>query len=169
MRKSLWIILTVLFAVIAAPAAYADLYTPTFTCTVGLGVCTSVPTAPDVSFPSPSIQETWDSVTYTISLPSSDAPSDSFVWTNNFVAFAQAELLFSMDILDVTNGNDSSFTTTLFETPPSPRDTADSGSLTFVSVATPEPGTAGLMLLGIGIGIAVVMQKRFTKGLQQVS
>jgi hypothetical protein len=57
MRKSLWIILAALFVAIGAPTASADaMHQVTFTCYPE--PCVSVPTAPDITFPSQTLDIT---------------------------------------------------------------------------------------------------------------
>src|SRR5271163_3246011 len=88
MRKFLWIILALfMFAAIVAPSVRAD--TVTFTCTgeSGGGPClVAVPTAPDVTFPGPTLDITWAGQTFDITLPSDWADTDSYFWgaSNDF-------------------------------------------------------------------------------------
>ena len=146
MQKSLWIILSALVLSLVAPNAHADSFTPTFTC---LGTCVSTPTAPDVSFPPNTITETWDGFTITLSLDSSDKPTDDYSWQNEI----QVEDLFVEDrvvflITDTTN-NITSINDMLLG--PQPEHPTDTGLLSFSPVATPEPSSLALILLGIGL------------------
>jgi hypothetical protein len=69
MRKSLRSIpVLLLIGALGAPYAHADEYTATFTCS---SAPCDTPTAPDVSFPSPtSINVTWDGVPFALTLDS---------------------------------------------------------------------------------------------------
>ncbi len=160
MRKSLWIILTALLVAIGTPSAHADSYTADFTCTT----CEFLPSAPDVSFPSPTtVQETWDGITLDIPLLTGDSPTDSYTWTDSFevsTAFVGGEVSFVID--DLTTGDVESITESYFGTP-----LIDTGDLSFAAVATPEPSSVVLMLLGIGM--LFVMRKRIGRGLPQAS
>lgn len=143
MPKTMWMILTLLLGAIVAPCARAD--TVTFTC---LDLClAAAPTAPDVTFPSPSLVITFDSQTLDLTLPSGDIDTDAYTWftSNNFFF-----------IFDET-------------TPGAPGEVVDNsefvedegGSVVFTpsaTVPTPEPGTVTLML--VGIGLVLVMRKR---------
>ena len=156
MRKSLWIILLLMFVTSVAPNAHADSYTPTFTCT---GPCVSVPTAPDVSFPSPTtITETWDTYVAAISLPSQDTYSDDYVWTNTSSSLNGQELI----IMDNTNGIEA---IGFLSIPTISVPIEDIGTLSFAPVATPEPSSIALMLTGVGL--VFVMRKRIGQALPQ--
>ncbi len=162
MRKLLWIILAVLavlFVAIGAPNAHADTFPATFTCT---GTCVSVPTAPDVSFPSPTtLTENWNTFTFAVGLLSGSAPSDAYIWQNQLapVPTIPGTLSVSFLIFDTTRGSTSGagfFVASAL----SPQ--LDSGVLSF---AVPEPSSVALMLAGIGF--LRVMRKRFAQGLHQ--
>lgn len=142
MRKSLWITLTVLLVAICAPNAHAQTYTPDFTC---IGTCVSLPTAPNVSFPSPTaINVTWDTISFpTITLLPPDLSGDSYGW------FAQTDPSRGLDfftILDITTGDEQGSSAPALEVVG-----LDHGPLAFSAGATPEPGTAVLWLTGIGL------------------
>ena len=146
MQKSLWIILSALLLFIVAPYAHADSFTPTFTC---LGTCVSTPTAPDVSFPPTAITETWNGFMMTVPLDPSDKPTDDYSWSNS----VQTEEPFVEDfvtffILDTTNKIGFGNVMLLSPQAEHPRDT---GLLSFSSIATPEPSSLALILLGIGL------------------
>ena len=155
MRKRIWMLALGLILAIGVPSAYADGFTLTFTCTS----CGDIPTSGDVSFPSPSILEMWDTseanVQDFITLASNDNPSDTYTWSNSLAPDPQAGLGdYSLSITDVTTGDtetasgtvgvgDPLFTTSL----------VDDGSLIFTpinSTPAPEPSTIGLILAGIG-------------------
>jgi hypothetical protein len=159
MRKSLWIILTVLLVAIGATNAHADtLNIPTFTCTPG--PCGSTPTAPNVSFPGPpvTIDVTYDLVLFSIVLPDPgglDLPGNKYEWT----AYESAGTPVDFGITDISTG-DSASIGVMSKNPT----LSDQGLLTF---AAPEPSTVVLML--IGVGFVFVMRKRLAKGFQQAS
>lgn len=165
MRKSLWIVpLLLLFAAFVASNARADMYTPVFTCS---GTCTvAPPTAPDVSFPSPAISETWFVVgvyvpPISLILPAADSPTDTYTWSNTNDILATPPFV-SLTITDMTTGAVTSITETYNV---SFARFTDSGNLTFTLV--PEPGTVSLMLSGIGL--VLVMRKRIAEGLPKVN
>jgi hypothetical protein len=154
MRKNLmWVILAVLFVAIGTPNAQADSFTATFTCT---GTCLSLPTAPDVTFPSPILTETWDGFLLSVPLPSSFSPTDIFTWDNSvfqcdefvcgapFGVFAQ--------IIDETTQGHTLIQLDLQSLPAGVDELVqDHGALVFARVATPEPPSLALMLAGIGL------------------
>ena len=163
MLKPLLILGTLLMVVVAAPNAHADSSPVTFTCNAP---CTSVPTAPSVTFPSPTLDITWDTVNVDITLNFADAASDSYTWSAQIVhdsAGPAGGLEFN--IFDITTGD------SFIGFPPiilavSPPDASDSGTLSFTAVAaTPEPGSVTLMLAGIGC--LLVLRKRMGQGLPQ--
>ena len=150
MRKPLWIILALLFAAIGAPNARADSFVPTFTCA---GTCVSVPTAPDVSFPTPTtIEFTWFTTMFSIALPTGDLPTDMYAWdvaainTAPETSFEEIFTIFD----DNTNQQGS---VSCFGDLAHPSVACEfgggSGSLSFAPVATPEPSSVALMLAGI--------------------
>jgi hypothetical protein len=146
MQKSLWIILSALVLSIVAPNAHADSFTPTFTCS---GTCVSIPTAPDVSFPPNTITETWNGFTMTLSLDPSDKPTDDYTWSNEVIV----EELFVEDVVQffVFDTTNNTFAANMIILGPQPSHPTDSGLLSFSPVATPEPSSLALMLLGIGL------------------
>jgi hypothetical protein len=140
MRKSLWIMLAVLLVAIGAPNAYADSETPTFTCR---GTCVGgTPTAPDVSFPAPVFDVTWNDVLFSYTLPSSDLPTDSYTW------FGDTGLHATFSVT-----NQFLFNPVQIVSP------------AFTPTATPEPSTIALMLLGVGL--VFVMRNRKVQRLLQ--
>jgi PEP-CTERM motif len=167
MRKSLLILtMLILSAAIGAPCARADtLYAPTFTCNPTI-TCTSVATAPNVSFPSPtSIVPTWDGITFpALSLIAPFSPTDAYEWdalvfTHTIGQPTPRDAIFS--IVDLTQGNVVSIRV---NSVPNPITGADSGPLTFAPIATPEPSAYVLMLSGIGFLFLLVRRR---KGLAQ--
>jgi hypothetical protein len=167
MRKSLLItIVLLLFAALGAPNAYAQTYSPIFTCT---GICGSLPTATDVSFPSPtSITVTWESMIYTLALPSPDQANNYYVWTTylfptntNLYPPCIGNVLLTcsqLDISDANNGitnyvNEQVCASCVFTAP-----AYQTGEIIIgTPVITPEPGTSGLMFLAMGL--MIVMRK----------
>jgi PEP-CTERM motif len=150
MRKSLWIMLAVLLVAIGAPSAHADSYTPIFTTTGCSGTC-ALPTALDVTFPSPATID----VTYvgffteTVSIPG--GPGDTYGWIAN-VERAVFDFELSDGSLPTCNGGIAQ---------------TSCGTLTFAAVSAPEPSSVALMLLGVGL--VFVMRKRIGQRLPQAS
>lgn len=155
MRKATWILALGYILAIGVPSAWADDFTPTFTCTT----CADIPTAGEVSFPSPGILELWSTaeanVQDFITLAPGDNPGDIYTWSNNLIPDPQPGLAdYLLSITDVTTGDTESasgmvgvgdplFTTSVL----------DEGTLTFTpvkSTVAPEPGTIGLIFVGIG-------------------
>jgi hypothetical protein len=156
MRTSFWILFVGFILAIGVPSAKADTSTPVFTCTS----CESTPTAGDVSFPSPSIPETWDNITDFIGLAAGDAPSDTYTWSNSLMPGLEgpetADYLIS--ITDVTTGDSGAAIGTIGIDNLFFMGFTDSGDLTFSTSSgitpTPEPDTVGLLLAGIGTLLA---------------
>jgi len=161
MRKSLWIILAIMLVAIVAPNAHADSFTATFTCS---GTCVGgLPTAPDVSFPAPVVDVTWNDNTFPLTLPSSDLPTDSYVWDAHAFLGFNGELDMEFGIMDITTGMNTALSimaSGFFAD-------LEGGPLAFAAVATPEPSSYALMLLGVGL--VFVMRKRIGQGLPQAS
>jgi hypothetical protein len=162
MRRAFWILAVGLILTIGVTSAQADTFTPTFTCT---GTCAATPTAGDVSFPSPSIFETWDngvaSIADILEMAAGDNPSDTYTWTNTLLPGVEGPGFadFSISITDVTTGDSESTAGTVgVGDPLFSSSLTDSGTLTFTSsggtTPAPEPSTVGLLLAGIGALIA---------------
>jgi hypothetical protein len=157
MRRTFWILAVGLILAIGVCSAQADTFTPTFTCT---GSCVSTPTAGDVSFPSPSIDETWDNISVFIGLASGDNPSDTYTWSNGIMPGIEGPELadYTISITDVTTGDSQAAIGTIGIGDPFFTGFTDSGTLTFTSSSgttpTPEPSTVGLLLAGIGTLLA---------------
>lgn len=166
MKKLLYLVpALLLFAMIAAPNARADSYTPNFSCQPGCP--DGPPTAPNVTF-SPG-EPTAISVTaeggldpanpvpvpVNLSLPAADAPDDTYSWVFGviFGDYNTGDSFFN--IYDETNGSQVGITFS------QGYDTAVQGPLTFTpaSAATPEPAPVILMLCGVGL--VFFMRKRF--------
>jgi hypothetical protein len=158
--KTIGAVLCLVFALsFAAPNAHADSYTATFTCT---GTCVSLPTAPDVIFPSPGffLTATWNSIPFFFVLDDLKAnPNDTFSWQGES---SPDSVIFQ--IADISSGISLSLFSVCF----SCDSFTDSGALAFspVATATPEPGSLALMLSGVGLAFA--MRKR-SSGLQRAS
>lgn len=80
MRKTMWMILTLLLGAIVAPCARADSVTFACVATEFVSCTVAAPTAPDVTFPSPTLVITWDSQTFDLTLLSGWLDTDSFSW-----------------------------------------------------------------------------------------
>lgn len=152
MRRALSIFAFGLILAIGAPSVWANDFTPVFNCTG----CAAIPTSPAVSFPSPNLIESWGpgpNVQGSFTLASNDSPGDTYTWSNIIIPDQTGLADDSLTITDVTTGDIESVSGTvgvdfLFDT-----SIADSGTLTFTPIgtsATPEPGTLGLVLVGIG-------------------
>lgn len=156
MRKSSWIIL-LLFVAIGAPTAHADSYSATFTCT---GVCYGyVPTAPDVTFPTPNFTTiTYDGdVMYDLTISNSFAlPTDTYYWVAQVGVNPSMPDTLDMCVEDVTLATYCFYSTIIGLSGALPQQ--ESGSLVFSAVATPEPSSVAFMLGGIGF--VLVMRKR---------
>jgi hypothetical protein len=179
MRRALWVVLTVLFVAIGVPNSHADSFTPIFTC----GLCVStLPTAPDVSFPAPvTIDITWENTLFVFSLPSAQL-TDFITWMgvtppgpsqSGFASFTindgepgvilvpiavVAPYLFELD------GNNNCLNCNII----------DIGRLQFAPAespsapSVPEPSSVVLILAGIGF-LLVMMQKRLAQGHQNAT
>jgi hypothetical protein len=165
MRKSLWIMLAALLVAVAAPSARADSFTATFSCS---GTCVGgTPTAPDVSFPAPVIDVTWNDLLFQFHLLyHAPSPLDQFSWTGYNDYDEGRDTLFQyMEIHDRTTG--VTWSSTGYSTFANGKYSKDTGTLAFAAVATPEPSSYALMLLGVGL--VFVMRKRTGQGLPHAS
>jgi len=157
--RSLGGVLCLVFALsFAAPNSQADSFTPVFntsTCFNPLGPC-PLPTAPDVTFPSPTtIDVTFAGLSQMVAIPSGDAAGDTYSWIAN--AFPATQFI-SFTIVDTTNGEG------FYVCGGSSGESNNScGQLTFTPVATAEPSSLALMLLWVGL--VFVMRKRCASGL----
>jgi hypothetical protein len=162
MRKSVWIMLAVLLVAIGAPNARADAFTPVFTTNGCSGTCL-LPTAPDVTFPSPTTMDvtfgnTSDGTITSVAIPSGDAAGDAYSWSAQNVLTSVSFIL-----SDVTNAG-TTFSCNGFV---DRTGALSCGTLTFSAVTAPEPSSAALMLLGVGV--LFVLRKRIGQGLPQAS
>jgi hypothetical protein len=161
MRKSLWVILTVLLVIIGAPNAHADSYSATFTCS---GICTSTPSSTTATFTlsgSNSIGVfTWDTVSYSFGLPINWLPTDSYTWAGFSDTTATSGTTFlTFRIYDLTISNIFGVQTdSLCPSQQACLIGFDSGVLSFAPVVTPEPSSIALLLAGIGF--LMVMRRR---------
>jgi hypothetical protein len=155
MRRTFWILAVGFILAIGVSSARADTSsTPSFVCT---GSCDSIPTAVDVSFPSPIIQETWGNITDFIGLAAGDAATDTYTWSNSLMpGLGGPEVAdYIMSITDVTTGDNGSALGTIGIGDIFFNGFQDNGTLNFSTSSggttpTPEPGTVGLLLAGIG-------------------
>jgi hypothetical protein len=156
MRKSFWIVLALLI-VASAPVAHADTFAPTFTCTPCVNP-TTAPTAPDVTFPSPTMLDIdLDGLLFAITLPSGSLPGDKYNWsastTCSLITFLCNVGFFIVDQTQNTQPGDT------VDNLPFSTFVLASGELTFTSVAAaPEPSS--LALIPLGLGALLVMRKR---------
>jgi hypothetical protein len=121
--------------------------------------CVSVPTAPDITFPSQTLDITLLGAFFSVTLNSSDLPDDNYVWNLQFKDSTGhgGPAIPEIAISDVTNGTAGDVGQT--SDPLIGSSTNEEGCLTFTStcplptpppVSTPEPGTPSLMLVGSG-------------------
>jgi len=140
MRKTIWI-LALAAAALCVPAARADSFDASFTCTTS---CVDVPTDPVVTFPSPTIPIFFFGQTFTITLNALDTPHDSFQWS-----VVQSGSFWYLLITDLTNGSSNygqSFSIGGSNSAP-----FGSGGMWFTdNVAAPEPSAGFLLVLGVG-------------------
>jgi hypothetical protein len=172
MRKSLWIILSVLVVAFGSPIAHADSFVASFECHLRCGF---LPVSQNlVSFPDPVLEifiAPGASPRFEVVLPSSDFPSNAYTWIDNISVSSDGRTTRgSINVFDHSTGSDSVGRWRSFHSPflLFPGDYSDMGRLqfspVFSAVAAPEPSSVGLMLLGIGLVFAV--RKR---GLSQAS
>jgi hypothetical protein len=170
MKKLLCVVpALLLFAMISAPNARADSYTPTLICgnLPGNGGCFPFPVASDktVSFPAPILSVStapFAPSPINVQLPAADSPMDTYTWNLeviNIPPVPYENFAEQLTIYDQT----THLTSVGSITAPGSLTTgdADFGTLTFspVSAATPEPAPVLLMLFGAGV--IVFVRKRF--------
>ena len=147
MRKSFWIVLTLLLLAFLAPNAHADSYTVTFVCTYGSCI---TPTAPPVdSTNDPTLAITYDLLQISVPLPATFDYTASWLWTAA-TDFPSA----STFGFNIGNPTTAWFGVTEPNTTGLSYDQAI-GTLTFTPIATPEPSSLALILAGIGFVLAL--------------
>jgi hypothetical protein len=164
MQKTLWIMLALVVAG-GAPVAHADSFAPLFSPSgvVDCPTCgiAGTPTAPDVTFPSPTLSITDQGIGFSVMLPPSSLPGDSYSWSTSIAGFFGSEA--TMTIVDTTRNTSVSDTVGLcfctFEN--------EFGSLKFTPVTAPEPSS--LALIPLGLGALLIMRKRIGQRLPQAS
>jgi len=122
-----------------------------------------LPTAPDVTFPSPTTMDvtfgnTSDGTITSVAIPSGDAAGDAYSWSAQNVLTSVSFIL-----SDVTNGG-TTFSCDGFV---DRTGALSCGTLSFAVVAAPQPSSVALMLLGVGL--VLVMRKRIGQRLPQAS
>ena len=163
LSKPIGAVLCLVFALcFAAPNAHADSFTPSFTCPGGGSGCFGpvlLPTAPDVTFPSPTFTITFDLVTFSLTLSAVDLPGDTYNWHADTSGFGPASSLFDFDITDTTTHESTNVS---FGSTDNPFQIF--GLLTFTAVPTatptPEPSSLALMLAGVGLVLMVRKKSR---------
>jgi hypothetical protein len=155
MRKSLWIILTVLVLAVGAPIAHADSFEPFFTTMGCVGVC-ALPTATDVVFPAPTTMDvTFDGVSAEVSIPSGDESTDDYAWYASVVGSSLNFLLIDTVGPGIPDGCQGY---------------TGCGTLSFAPVSTPtspEPSSGVLMLLGVVLVLR--LRRRNSRGHQMAT
>jgi len=154
MRKSLWILALLLVVALAAPNVWADSFDASFTCASS---CSSVPTDPFITFPSPNIPISFFGQSFSITLDGSDNPTDSFTWN---VVTSGSNWYFQIN--DVTNGKSDAGAWFSCGGGSAPW---GSGDVVFDHATAPEPYSGALLLLGLGVVFAV--RKFMPRGLPQ--
>lgn len=156
MKKLLCVVPALLvFAMIGAPNANADSYTPTFACeNVPNHACFGPPTTPAVSFPGPTLTFNYLTIpTFTINLSASDSATDNYWWLYGSNQYPiQGVWVGGFSIIDLSTNitNSAGFSS---ESPLPFSDDISQGPLTFTppTSGTPEPTPVLLMLFGVGL------------------
>jgi hypothetical protein len=140
MRKSFWIVLALLVA--GAPVAHADSFAATFT---------GGPTAPDVTFPSPTLTISFDGSTFSITLPSADLPTDQYTWSKapSVCGVCGTAFVITDQTTNMATSGGGSISTE-----------GASGDLTFTPLTAPAPEPSSLALIPVGLGALLVMRRR---------
>jgi hypothetical protein len=164
----MWVILAVLFVAIGAPAAHADSYTITFSGGTTQPVATVSGFSGDVlSFDGVSDMGVNINVNGPIFLGTTAMPQDdTYTWS----ILPESDGVDAFILVDGTSVTAVESNFPIF-TYPDPF-LFDSGTavVTDTSIATPEPGTSVLMLIGIGsLGLMMVLRKRIAQGLPQAT
>jgi hypothetical protein len=109
------------------------------------------PTAPDVSFPSPTtITETWDGFALTFTLAAPDSPKDMYMFANVAGLDSSSTYFYLFEIFDLTNGNISGLFAQDQSLPTAK--IADFGTVSF----TPEPSTWIYAITGVGFLLLLI-------------
>jgi hypothetical protein len=155
MRKSFSIILALLALAVIAPNVRADSSTPTFTTEGCTGVC-ALPTATDVTFPSPTTMDvTFVVLNEVVTIPAGVEPGDTLFW-EGLVSIGPS-FFFLATAPQTCQGIDIGIAI------------GSCGSVTFSSdvVTSPEPSSVPLML--VGTAFLFVTRKRWSKGFRQAA
>ena len=139
----------------AAHIAHADTFTPAFNTTGCLAGPCPLPTAPEVTFPSPTTMTvTLFGLSELVIIPSGFPPGDTYTWVANRLTIKSTPPFLIFDYGDLTNGNASG--------PLTCESSADRscGQFTFTPVATATPEPASLALILSGVGLVFAMRKR---------
>jgi len=155
--KTLGAVVCLVFALsFAAPSAHADTFTPVFNTTGCFAGPCLLPTAPDVTFPSPTTMTvTLFGLSELVIIPSGFLPGDTYTWVaNRLIEDPHSPPLLIFDFGDVNNGTASG--------PPTCQSTPDfsCGQFTFVPVATATPEPTSLALILSGAGLVFAIRKR---------
>ena len=154
MRKLFWIVAAVL-VVGGAPVAQADSFAVIFTCTSG---CTTPPTAPDVTFPSPILTVTFKGLTFDFpARPSGELPGDSYAWSQVISSCGVPGSGLICAEIDITDLTQDATLGSFVQNPP-PNFGSAAGDLTFSKVSAPEPSS--LALISLGLGAILMLRKR---------
>ena len=154
--KTLGAVVGLVFALsFAAQNAHADTFTPVFNATGCLGGPCLLPTAPDVTFPSPTTMTvTLFGLSDLVIIPSGFLPGDTYTWIANRLTVHSTPPFLIFDYGDLTNGNLSE--------PLTCQSTQDRtcGQFTFAPVGTVTPEPTSLALILSGVGLVFAMRKR---------
>ena len=139
----------------AAHNAHADTFTPVFDTTGCLAGPCLLPTAPEVTFPSPTTMTVnLFGVSELVIIPSGFLPGDTYTWVANRLTIHSTPPFLIFDYGDLTNGN-ASGPITCQSTPD-----LSCGQFTFAPVATTTPEPTSLALVLSGVGLVFAMRKR---------
>jgi len=158
MRKSLWIILAVLFVAIGAPYAHADAFVYTYTVTFDpplYGATFTTKPMQAVTAPNAILTAT-DLRSYSLTGSFYLGTFDEFIL--NYGGGGAQGILTSngLGTASATYSSNDEFTLIDYSTP----GTYSSGIATLSVSSVPEPATLGLMLAGVGLlGLLMVMRK----------
>ena len=176
MRKSLWIVLTILLVAIGAPDAHADAIT-TGSLAFTLGSCCTAPTAGSFTYDNTTNQFTsfaivWNGLTFDLSFGATEtnylaltgAISSPLTWTAACIPSTINPTVPCDGVLDFGLFAGTSLLGSALN-PLVPTQNQAVGGGTFTddhTVPVPEPGAAALLLMGFGL--VLVMRKRIAQG-----